>query len=302
MHDLITGGTGFIGRALCQKLLALGHRVTVSTRSIERASSRLPVAADCVETLQRLQDVDVIYNLAGENLAAGRWTAARKKALYDSRIDSTKRLLSWIEKLPRKPRVLVSASAIGYYGPHGDEIISEGDPPGNDFSACLCRAWEAEAHMAQDLGVRVCITRIGIVLGADGGILGKILPTFRLGLGGRFGSGRQWMSWIHRADLIRLFLWLAQTETALGPYNATGPRPVTNREFTRTLGRVLRKPALMPVPASLLKIVLGEMSDLLVSGQKVLPQRAQKEGFSFHHTTLGDALNDLLTPSLTSDI
>lgn len=302
MHVLITGGTGFIGRALCQELLDIGHKVTVSTRSIERASTRLPVAAERVETLRQLHDVDVIYNLAGENLAAGRWTSARKKALYDSRIGSTRQLLSWIEALSRKPRLMVSASAIGYYGPHGDEMISEDEPPGNDFSSGLCRAWEAEANMAQALGVRVCITRLGIVLGIDGGVLGKMLPAFRFGLGGRLGSGRQWMSWIHRADLIRLFLWLAQSEAARGPYNATGPRPVRNIEFAQTLGRVLHRPVLIPMPASLLKILLGEMSDLLVSGQNVLPQRAQKEGFSFHHATLEDALNDLLTStSLTGD-
>lgn len=294
MHDLITGGSGFIGRALCRALLKGGHRVTVLTRSARRATTVLPETVRCVESLGGLDDVDAVYNLAGEGLASGRWTAARKQAFRDSRIGGTAALVAWMRALARKPAVLVSASAIGYYGPHGDEVMTENTPPGDDFSARLCVDWEAAARAAERLGVRVCTPRIGVVLGADGGALAQMLPAFRLGGGGRMGSGRQWMSWIHRADLVALLRWLADTPQAGGAYNATAPKPVTNADFARALGRALHRPALLPMPATALRLMFGEMAELLLTGQKVLPERAHAAGFMFRHATLDAALADLL--------
>lgn len=294
MHALITGGTGFIGRALSRELSNDGQQVTVLTRSSARASKVLPSGVAAVESLAGVNEVDTVFNLAGENLAAARWTAARKQAFVDSRIGTTRQLLHWMENLQRRPAVLISASAIGYYGPCGDDTVHEDSPAGEDFAAQLCRDWEAAAAEAGALGVRVCTPRIGIVLGADGGALAQMLPPFRLGLGGRMGSGRQWMSWIHRSDLLSLLLWLATVDSASGAYNATAPKPVTNREFTRTLGRVLHRPVLLPMPAAALKLMFGEMSTLLLTGQKVLPQRAHEQGFAFRHETLDAALKDLL--------
>ena len=294
MHDLITGGSGFIGRALCQSLLDDGHRVTVLTRSVQRAAAVLPEAAKCVTSLQTLDDVDAVYNLAGENLAAERWTAVRKQAFRDSRIGGTDALVAWMRGLKRWPAVLVSASAIGYYGPHDDDLVTEATPPGDDFAARLCVDWEAAALAAQTLGVRVCTPRIGVVLGTEGGALAQMLPAFRLGGGGRMGSGRQWMSWIHRADLVALLRWLAETPQAGGAYNATAPQPVTNADFARALGRALHRPALLPMPAVALKLLFGEMSGLLLTGQRVLPERAHDAGFMFRYATLDAALESLL--------
>ncbi|HET7065327.1 MAG TPA: TIGR01777 family oxidoreductase, partial [Rudaea sp.] len=195
MHYLITGGSGFIGSALCRSLIADGHRVTVLTRDIVRSRQRVPDAVFVIDRFDFAQEVDAVVNLAGENLASGRWTAARKHEFVASRIGMTKRVLNWIERQDSPPRVLVSGSAVGWYGPSGDEILDEGADIGNDFSAHLCRDWEAEAEKAEALGVRVCRVRTGIVLGADGGALKKMLLPFRLGVGGPMGSGRQWMSW-----------------------------------------------------------------------------------------------------------
>lgn len=294
MHVLVVGGTGFIGRALCQALVTNGNRVTVLTRSVARAGRRLPDGVSAVEGFDGLNTIDAVYNLAGENLASQRWTSARKRVLVGSRIDTTKRILSWIEGLEKRPSVLISASAVGYYGPRGEEVVTESSPPGHDFAASLCREWEAAACRAEALNTRVCIVRIGLVLGPDGGILAKILPGFWLGCGGPIGSGQQWVSWIHRGDLIRLLLWILTQPSAQGVYNATAPRPVTNAELARTLGRVLRRPSLFRIPAVLLKPMLGEMADLLLTGQKVLPKRAQEEGFDFEYAALEPALRQLL--------
>lgn len=294
MHVLITGGTGFIGRALCQQLVHSGHAVTVLTRSKSKAALRLKNVR-VVEHLQDACDVEAVVNLAGEPLAEGRWTAQRKQAFRDSRIGSTQRLLGWIESLPVRPRVLVSGSAIGYYGPRDDTPVIESDAPGSDFAALLCRDWEAAALNAEALGLRVCIVRIGIVLGHDGGALGKMLPPFKLGAGGPMGSGAQWMSWVQRSDLVRMMVWLLEHNTARGVYNGSAPVPVTNREFARTLGAVLKRPAGLTTPAFALKLMFGEMAEsLLLTGQRVLPLRAEAEGFEFGYRTLDAALRDVL--------
>jgi uncharacterized protein len=294
MRYLITGGSGFIGTALCAELQRAGHQVLVLTRSAAAAAARLPAGVQAVDDLGGLEGVDAVVNLAGESIVGGRWTASRKQVLLDSRIGTTRRLLNWLEALPRRPAVLVSGSAIGYYGPHGAEELDEDAAPGEDFAAELCRAWEAEALRAEALGLRVCRLRIGIVLGPGGGALASMLRPFRLGLGGPMGDGRQWMSWVHRADLIALIRWLAESGRS-GAWNGTAPQPVDNAEFSRALGRALRRPARMTTPAFALRAMFGEMADLLLTGQRVLPRRALAEGFEFRFPQLEAALAEVLS-------
>jgi len=290
LHILITGGSGFIGGALCRSMSADGHRVTVLTRNVARARSRLPGPIALVDRLDAVGNVDAIVNLAGENLTSGRWTAARKREFVASRIGTTRRLLDWIGAQDRRPDVLVSGSAVGWYGARGDEPLGEDAAPDNDFSADLCREWEAEASKAEALGLRVCCVRTGIVLAADGGALKKMLLPFRLGVGGPMGDGRQWMSWIARADLVALIRWLVATPTAQGAYNGTAPSAVTNAQFARALGAAVHRPALLPAPAFALRLLFGEMADILLTGQRVVPTRAMAAGFEFRYPQLGQAL------------
>lgn len=298
MHILITGGTGFIGRELAASLLADGHAVTVLTREITSSGNRVPNGAKAIRDLARAEAVDAVVNLAGANLGGTRWNPVTKMGFRTSRIDTTRRLVDWMSRLGTRPKVLVSGSAIGWYGPHGDEVLTESAPAGSDFSATLCRDWEAEALKAAVLGVRVCTVRTGIVLGpsgpAGGGALAQMLPAFRLGGGGPMGSGRQWMSWVHRADLVALIRFLIERETASGPYNGTAPEPVTNAEFAKTLGRVLKRPAILPMPGFALKLIVGEMAEILLSGQRVIPQAALDAGFAFRYPELEAALRDVL--------
>lgn len=293
MQLLITGGTGFIGQALCPALVQAGHQVSVLTRDLRRAARRLP-GMTVVDTLDGLQ-ADAVINLAGEPLAAGRWTDARKQRFRASRLGITGQLHAWIAQQPaeRRPAVLISGSAVGYYGERGDSVLTEADHPGDDFSAQLCRDWEAEAAKIGALGPRVSWVRTGIVLDRDGGALARMLPAFRFGGGGPFGDGRHWMSWIHRADMAALLLWLLEHGQA-GAYNATAPTPVTNAEFARTLAHVLHRPALLALPASLLRLGFGEMAELLLVSQRVLPQRALDAGFRFQYVHLEAALRAIL--------
>jgi uncharacterized protein (TIGR01777 family) len=293
MRYLITGGSGFIGRALCRALLTDGQEVTVLTRDAPRAGVCLPRGVRLVTGLDQAPAADAVINLAGENLAQGRWSAARKQALRDSRIGTTQALLTWIAAQLVRPRVLVSGSAIGWYGSRGDKTLSEDAAPGRGFAARLCRAWEDEATKAQALGIRVCRIRTGIVLGTEDGALKKMLLPFRLGLGGRMGDGRQWMSWIALEDVVALIRWLVQNEQAAGAYNATAPTPVMNAEFTAALGRALHRPAWLPAPAFALRLLLGEMAELLLTGQRVLPTRALREGFVFRYATLPAAFKSI---------
>ena len=294
MHVLVTGGSGFIGRALCSALRAAGHSVTVLSRQPARHAAALS-GVRLIDALREAEGVDAVINLAGEPLAAGRWNDHRKQVFSDSRIGTTRALVDWMRTLPAKPRVLVSGSAIGYYGPRDATPLDEGAAPGADFAATLCRDWEAEAGKAVALGLRVATVRIGIVLGRDGGALAKMLTPFRLGVGGPMGDGQQQMSWIGLEDLVRLLLWLLDNEQASGAYNATAPQPVTNREFSQTLARVLRRPALMTTPAFALKLMFGEMAEvLLLSGQRVIPAKAAREGFIFRDPELLMALQRLL--------
>jgi len=294
MRILITGGSGFIGSALCRSLVADDADVVVLTRNAQRARSRLPEQVALIERLGEAGEVDAVVNLAGENLAGRRWTETRKQAIRASRIGTTRALVEWMAAQSNKPRALVSGSAIGWYGACGDEELDEEARPGEDFAARLCRDWEAEAEKAGALGVRVCRIRTGVVLDTGGGALAKMLLPFRLGVGGRLGDGRQWMSWIARSDLVDLIRWLIDTAAAQGAYNATAPQPAINADFTRMLGAALHRPALLPMPAFALRAMLGEMADLLLTGQRVLPVRAQAQGFAFRHRDLAATLNAIL--------
>lgn len=292
MHVLITGGSGFIGRALARALLAQGDRVTVLSRHPAAARAHLPSTVALVAALPP-ETPDAVVNLAGENLGAHRWNETRKQAFMDSRAGTTRALVAWMRSLPTPPRTLVSGSAVGYYGARGDEPLDEDAPPGREYQAELCRTWEQAALGAEGLGVRVCRIRIGIVLGPDGGALAQMKLPFRLGLGGPLGAGRQWMSWIHRQDLVRLILWLLAGSARSGAYNATAPNPVTNRDFARALAASLHRPAPLAMPAPLVELLIGEMAHLLLTGQKVVPTRALREGFTFEYPELPAALRQI---------
>lgn len=298
MDILITGGTGFIGRELCRHLLEEAHSLTVLSRQPEQDVKKI-----CGEPVTAIHDLtkltpedrfDGIINLAGESLAGGRWTEKRKQTLWDSRVTLTEQLIDFIAKAKQKPAVLVSGSAVGYYGDQGERILDEEAAPQNGFGHRLCAGWEETAWRASDHGVRVCIIRTGLVIGKHGGLLQRMVLPFKLGLGGRLGNGRQWMSWVHRQDHIRMMLTLLHTPHLYGVFNGTAPHPVTNEEFTQTLAKVLKRPALFAVPAWVLKPALGEMAGLLLGGQRVLPKRFQGENFPFQFETLEPALRDAL--------
>ncbi|MGQ0503016.1 MAG: TIGR01777 family oxidoreductase [Panacagrimonas sp.] len=294
MKFLVTGGSGFIGQALCPSLLASGHAVTVLTRAPDRARAILPPAVECICALDQAQGIGSVINLQGEALASGRWNARLKAAFVRSRVDFTRELVDWMRRQPQPPESLVNGSAIGWYGDRGDEALTESSAPGTDFAARLCRDWEAQAQAAEALGVRVCRIRTGIVLDRDGGALARMLPAFRLGAGGRLGSGRQWMSWITRADLVRLIRWLTESPELSGAFNATSPEPLRNEDFTRLLAQALHRPALLPMPAFVLRGLFGEMSGLLLGSQKVLPDAARGAGFEFQAPGLDAALRQIL--------
>lgn len=294
MNVLVTGGSGFIGRALCAAMRADGAQLTVLTRAPDRARAALPPGTRCIATLDAAQDIDTVINLQGEPLAAGRWNERLKAEFVRSRVEFTRNLVDWMRRQPVAPATLVSGSAIGWYGDRADEVLHESSAPGTDFAAQLCRDWETEAQRATELGTRVCRVRTGIVLDRDGGALARMLPAFRLGGGGRLGSGTQWMSWIARRDLVRMILWLAMTPGLSGAFNATAPAPVVNREFTRTLAGALHRPALLPMPAAVLRLLFGEMASLLLGSQRVLPRTAEAAGFRFDLPQLGPALDAIL--------
>jgi uncharacterized protein (TIGR01777 family) len=304
MRVAITGATGFIGRRLVDRLLADGRDVVALTRDPARAQTALPAACRAVRwdpeagdvDSAALRDVDGVLHLAGESVAGGRWTAARKQAIRESRVRGTRVLVRALGDIPApgRPRVLVGASAIGMYGDRGDVELDESARPGDDFLAEVCSAWEAETRAAADVGMRVAIVRIGIVLGQGGGALARMVPLFRLGLGGRLGSGRQWMSWIHLDDLVALFVQALDDAALTGVVNGVAPRPVTNAEFTRTLAAALARPAIFPAPAFVLRLALGEMATLLLASQRVLPRAALAREFRFRHAHLATAIADLL--------
>ena len=295
MHILLTGGTGLIGRQLCQHWLAQGHRLTVWSRHPEQVAKLCGAQVAGVEHLQQvIGPVDAVINLAGAPIADRPWTHKRKALLWSSRIALTETLLAWLETREHKPRVLVSGSAVGWYGDGGERELSEDSPPvSEDFASQLCIAWEETAQRAEALGVRVVLVRTGLVLSSEGGFLSRLLLPFKLGLGGPIGNGRQWMPWIHIDDQIALIDFLVHQDEARGPYNACAPKPVRNREFAKSLGRVLRRPALIPLPAFVLRLALGELSLLLLGGQRAVPARLLETGFTFQFTDLSAALDDV---------
>lgn len=298
MRLVIAGGTGFIGSALCARLLELGHSLILLTRpassaAVSAGEKRIvwnPGSSGAWE--EAIHGSDGVINLAGEPIAK-RWTERQKKKIASSRIDSTRALVAAIGKAKEKPKFLINASAIGYYGPRGDDKLTEEAGPGSDFLSHLCVAWEKEAAKAEDYGLRVIRLRTGIVLGKGGGALAKMLFPFKLFLGGPLGSGEQWMSWIQLEDEIGLILFLLEHPDTRGAVNATAPNPVTMNEFCKTLGDVLNRPSWAPVPASALRLLLGEMAEMLLTGQRVLPAQAQKLGYAFKYPTLLEALRGL---------
>ncbi len=296
MKLFVTGATGFIGSILCRRLLEQGHQLTLVSRSAPRDAATenkrwLHWTPDTGGEWQKaVEGIDGIINLAGEPIAARRWTAEQKRRIVTSRLDTTRALIDAIVKARQKPKFLINSSAIGYYGSRGDEAITEVAEPGTGFLAETTRDWENEASRAESLGLRVVYLRTGIVLGRDGGALAKMVPPFKFFIGGPLGSGKQWMSWIHVEDEVGLIIHLVDNAQAAGPVNATAPNPVTMRDFCRTLGKVLGRPSWAPVPSFALRLLLGEMAEMLLTGQKVLPAAAQRLGYQFRYPKLEGAL------------
>lgn len=274
MNVGITGASGFVGERVSEYLRGAGHAVrAVSTRSAPRPED--------------VRDCDAVVHLAGEPVAQ-RWTAAARERIRSSRVEGTRALVAALQLKP--PAVLIGASAIGYYGSRGEEILTEDSSPGSDFLGSLAVEWEREAQAAEEFGVRVVRLRIAMVLGRGGGALARMLPPFRLGLGGPIGGGRQWMSWIHREDLAALIRFALENPAVRGAVNAAAPNPVTNVEFTRELGRAVHRPAILPVPRLALKLLYGEMAEIIYASQRVIPQAALRAGFQFQFSNVRDAL------------
>jgi hypothetical protein len=297
MRVLVSGASGLVGSALTLALRAAGQTVN---RLVRPGGTAAPGDVYWDPPAGRtenggLEGVDAIVHLAGASIAAGRWTEARKKVLRASRVDATRHLVSACKKLARPPKIFISASAIGYYGNRGDEELSEESEPGSDFLAEVAQAWEAEAAKAGEFGARAAQMRFGVILSKHGGALPRMLLPFKLGVGGRLGSGRQWMSWVTLEDVVHALRHALESDGMSGPINVVAPHPVTNSEFTKTLGRVLRRPTLFPAPAFALKLVLGEMAEaLLLASQRVVPRRLLSSGFSFGDLQLEPALQRLV--------
>jgi len=297
MRILVTGATGFIGRKLLEGI----KDPVVLSRNPDKAQTPLargkafrwdPLAGE--PPREAFDGVEAVIHLAGEPVAEGRWTAAKKQRIMESRKVGTTNLVRAICDLPNPPRVLVSASAIGIYGDRGDEPLEERSAPGKDFLADVCREWEAAADPARERGVRVVHPRIGIVLGAGGGALAKMITPFKFGLGGRLASGRQWMSWIHVDDMVGMLLFAVNNEHASGAMNAVSPTPVTNSDFTRALAAAVHRPAIFPVPGFALRLLLGEFAQILLASQRVLPRAAEKAGYGYLYPDLQAALRSIV--------
>jgi uncharacterized protein (TIGR01777 family) len=298
---LITGGSGLVGRALAANLARDVNEVIILSRRPERVISLPPgVSAKwwdghTTEGWRSLVDgTDAIINLAGENISSGRWTDERKRRILESRLNAGRAIVQAVEAAAHKPRVVIQASGVGYYGPCGDEEITEETPPGHDFLARVAVDWEASTAPLEALGVRRIIIRTGVVLSSAGGALPRMLLPFRLFAVRRLGSGRQWFPWIHIADEVRAIRFLMETERASGPFNLSAPAPLTNAEFSRLLGKQLRRPALVPVPGFMLRLLFGEMATALLDGQRAMPRRLLQLGFKFQFAEASLALRDLL--------
>lgn len=299
MRILLTGGTGLIGRSLCARWARQGHELIVWSRRPQRVAA-LCAGARGIASLRELEGeapLDAVVNLAGAPIADRPWTAARRELLWRSRVGLTRELVAWLGEQPHKPEVLLSGSAVGWYGDRGDEVLDETSPPGaSDFGARLCMAWEQEAERAREHGLRVVLLRTAPVLSPTGGMLARLRLPFSMGLGGRLGSGRQWMPWIHLDDEVALIDHLLHTRDSSGAYNACAPQQVRNAEFTRSLAHALHRPAVLPAPGWALRLALGEMSVLLLGGQRLVPRRTLEAGFVFAYPTLEAALANLLAP------
>jgi len=295
MNLLITGGTGFIGSALCTRLLDEKHSIVVLSRHPEKVN--LPIKS--VSSLGHLTDndiFDVVINLAGEPIADKRWSDQQKNRIYSSRIVTTETLMTYLKKSKNKPKVLISGSAIGYYGIDGmDDIVDENSGYDESFSSELCQKWETAALKAEPLGIRTCLLRTGIVLGKNGGALSKMLLPFKLGLGGKIGHGNQWMPWIHLDDLVGIIMYCINDNNLKGPVNGTSPNPVINQVFTKSLGMVLKRPTIFPMPKVVIKLLMGQMGkELLLVGKRILPQKILNAGYDFKYKTLDEALKDIV--------
>lgn len=305
MKVLITGATGFVGNKVIKALHKHGHQAVVLTRNVQKAGVRLPHSCEIfywdpnkqIFPQEALAQVNAVIHLAGENIAEGRWTEDKKEQIKNSRVSSTRALMNGIRNSTTKPDVLVSASAIGIYGDRKDEILMENSAKDCGWLADVCYLWEKEVSKAQEMGVRTVALRIGVVLGHDGGAMKKILPPFRMALGGNLVDGKQWMSWIHLDDLAEMFVHAIENPDLRGPYNAVSPHPVTNKVFTETLAKVVNRPVFFPVPRFVLKLALGEMSSILLNSQYVSSNRIWKSGFKFRYPALENALTEICSHS-----
>jgi uncharacterized protein (TIGR01777 family) len=300
----VSGATGFIGEALCIELVREGFELNIFSRNIQKARNWVPYPADLFDwdpsneeaPLDALKNASTVFHLAGDPVAHGRWNEDKKEAIRKSRVIGTRNLIHSLEQIPEneRPKTLICASAIGYYGDRGDEHLNESSKPGDSFLAGVCIDWEKEAKKAEKLGIRVVTIRIGIVLGHNGGALRAMLPIFRNGVGGPLGSGKQWMSWIHLQDLVSLMIFAMKTPSIRGALNGVAPNPVTNEEFSKKLAKAIGEPCFLPTPKIALQIALGESSTLVLSSQRVFPEAALAHGFQFKFTELSEALEDAL--------
>jgi uncharacterized protein (TIGR01777 family) len=297
MKILITGSTGLVGSALLPSLKSQGHEVFRLVRSEAKAGPTEIYwnPQKGIEDTSRLEGFDAVVHLAGENISDGRWTAEKKTRIRDSRVEGTRRLSDALARLNQPPRALLCASAIGYYGDRGDEIMREGDAPGTGFLADVCREWEAATASAEQKGIRVVKLRFGVILTPKGGALSKMLAPFQFGVAGRLGSGRQYMSWVTLDDVVGVINHALVNETLSGPVNVVAPNPVTNLQFTKTMGRVLNRPTIFPVPAFAIRLAFGEMGDAaLLASTRVEPSRLKESGYTFKHPELESALRQML--------
>ena len=300
MQVVITGGSGLIGSEVARDLGSAGHEVVILTR--DPAKAALPPNTRAVQWdgktatgwASLLDGNTAIVHLAGESIAAGRWSEAKKRRIRESRVESGQAVIAAIRQAKEKPRVLLQGSAVGYYGPCGDEVVTEAHPPGRDFLAGVCVEWESSTAEAEPLGVRRAILRTGVVLSRNGGALPRMAIPFRMMAGGPLGGGRQWFPWIHIADEVGAIRFLIEREDARGPFNLTAPRPLTNRDFSSALGKALHRPSLAPAPGFALRAVLGEMADMLLNGQRAVPHRLLELGYAFRYPEALPALRSLL--------
>lgn len=299
MKALITGATGLIGTALRPEMEKRGWDLLLASRSEPKDDRFIKWSVEegfRDSDLERLDGLDAVIHLAGENVAGFRWTEEKKKAIRDSRVLGTRSMIEAFDKLKEKPKVFISGSAMGFYGDRGDDEMTESSPAGDTFLAEVCREWEAESRRAEDLGIRTVLLRTGIVLSKDGGALATMLTPFKFGVGGVVGSGKQWMSWISLDDVVGVINFALENENVRGAVNLVSPNPVTNEEFTKTLGEVLYRPTILPLPEFAVSMVFGEMGDaLLLDSTRVIPKRLQDAGFEFNYPKLKDTLEHVLS-------